>query len=58
MRQMPNLRKKALGRPQRGQRLYDRTLNFGFLFALAISAFLAKVTSSVLLVSEGHTHHF
>lgn len=58
MRQMPNLRKKALGRPQRGQRLYDRTLNFGFLFALAISDFLATVTSSVLLVFEGHTHHF
>jgi hypothetical protein len=51
MRQMPNLRKKALGRPQRGQRLYDRTLNFGFLFALAISAFLAKVPSSVLISS-------
>ena len=57
IRQMPNLRRKALGRPQRGQRLYARDLNLGCLFALAISDFLAKVTSSVLLVPEGHTHH-
>jgi hypothetical protein len=45
---MPNLRRKALGRPQRGQRLYVRTLNLGFLFALAISDFFAKITSSIL----------
>ncbi len=49
MRQMPNLRKNARGRPQRGQRLYARTLYFGFLAALAMSDFLAKVSSSVLL---------
>jgi hypothetical protein len=51
MRQMPNLRKKALGRPQRGQRLYARTLNFDFLFALAMSDFFAKIHSSVLFSS-------
>jgi hypothetical protein len=45
---MPNLRKKALGRPHSGQRLYARALNFDFLFALAISAFFANVFSSVL----------
>jgi hypothetical protein len=49
MRQMPNLRKKALGRPHRGQRLYARALNFGLLSALAISAFFANVFSSVLV---------
>jgi hypothetical protein len=49
MRQMPNLRKKARGRPQRGQRLYARALNFGFLAALAMSDFFAKVLSSVLV---------
>jgi len=48
MRQMPNLRTKALGRPHSGQRLYARALNFGFLFALAMSAFFANVFSSVL----------
>ena len=45
---MPNFRRKALGRPQRGQRLYLRTLNFDLLFALAISDFFAKIASSVL----------
>jgi hypothetical protein len=49
MRQMPNLRRNALGRPQRGQRLYARTLYFGLLAALAMSDFFAKVSSSVLL---------
>jgi hypothetical protein len=47
MRQIPNFRKKALGRPHKGQRLYARTLNFGFLLALAISDFFANVFSSV-----------
>ena len=51
MRQMPNLRKKARGRPQRGQRLYARALNFDSLFALAMSAFFAKVFSFSILSS-------
>jgi hypothetical protein len=49
IRQMPNFRKKARGRPQRVQRLYFRTLNFGCLAALAMSDFFAKVFSSQLL---------
>jgi hypothetical protein len=51
IRQMPNLRKKARGRPQSGQRLYARALNFDFRFALAMSAFLAKVSSFSTLSS-------
>src|SRR5664280_1014697 len=35
-RQMPNLRRKARGRPQIWQRLCCRTGNLGFLFAFAI----------------------
>jgi len=46
MRHTPNLRKKARGRPQRGQRLYDLVENFDFLCALAIIDFFAKVYSS------------
>jgi hypothetical protein len=53
MRQIPNFLKKALGRPQMGQRLYWRVENFGFLLALAIRDFFAKFTS--LLLSEGHS---
>jgi hypothetical protein len=53
MRQIPNFLKKALGRPQMGQRLYWRVENFGFLRALAISDFFAKFTS--LLLPEGHS---
>jgi len=34
MRQMPNLRRKARGRPQMGQRLYARAENFGLRRAL------------------------
>lgn len=40
-RQMPNLRYVALGRPQIEQRVYSRTWNFGVLFCLALSDFLA-----------------
>ncbi len=41
MRQMPNFRKKARGRPHKGQRLYFCTSNFVGRFALAINDFLA-----------------
>ena len=41
MRQRPNLRRKARGRPQRPQRLLRRTSNFGLRLAFSISAFLA-----------------
>jgi len=46
MRHTPNLRKKARGRPQSGQRLYALVGNLGFLCALAIIDFFAKVRSS------------
>jgi hypothetical protein len=46
IRQMPNLRIKARERPQIGQRLYSRTLNFALRVALILSAFLAKPFSS------------
>src|SRR3972149_3769658 len=41
MRQMPNRRKKARGRPHTGQRLYFWTGNLVGRFALAINDFLA-----------------
>jgi hypothetical protein len=41
IRQMPNFRMNARGRPQRPQRLPRRTENFGFSFVFSISAFLA-----------------
>jgi hypothetical protein len=57
MRQIPNLRIKARGRPQRGQRLYARTLNLGFRLAFAIIDFLAKV-SSLIAYPEPATINF
>ncbi len=52
-RQIPNRRIKARGRPQMGQRLYLRVLNFGSRLALAISDFLAtKISFST---PERHT---
>ena len=52
--QIPNLRKYALERPHKGQRLYARTENFGALSALAMSDFFATdpsyVRYSVILV--------
>jgi hypothetical protein len=45
MRQMPNFLKYARDRPQRPQRLYSRTLNFGFRFDLAIHDFFATSPS-------------
>lgn len=47
MRQMPNLRMKALDRPQIGQRLYALTLNLGCFIAFSRSAFFAKLSSSL-----------
>src|SRR5262245_43442844 len=49
IRHRPNLRYTALGRPQRWQRVYARTENFGFSAALRTSAFFAM---SVLLERE------
>src|SRR5262245_17297685 len=49
MRQRPNLRYTECGRPHFWQRVYARTLNFGFRFALLINAVLAM---SVLLEGE------
>src|SRR3954453_6832982 len=49
MRQRPNLRYTECGRPHIWQRVYARTLNFGFRFALLPSAVLAM---SVLLEGE------
>src|ERR1700761_5279539 len=43
-RQRPNLRYTARGRPQRVQRVYPRTANLGFRFALTISAVFATVS--------------
>jgi hypothetical protein len=48
MRQIPNLRIYARGRPQIGQRLYPRTLNLGSRLAFIISAFFAKSASLLI----------
>jgi len=45
MRQTPNFRKNALGRPQIGHRLYVRTLNLGVRIAFNLSDFFAKSSS-------------
>jgi hypothetical protein len=45
IRQRPNLRRNALGRPQTGQRLYARTLNFGVRIAFSLSDVFAKSSS-------------
>ena len=45
MRHRPNLRYTACGLPHRVHRVYARTPNFGFRFALAISAFFANFLS-------------
>ena len=55
--QMPNLRRKARGRPQSLQRLCCREENFGFLLSLAIFAVVAIFSLSQknsLLLAEGH----
>jgi hypothetical protein len=43
IRQRPNLRKKARGRPQMGQRLYARELNLGLRDAFTSNDVRAKV---------------
>jgi hypothetical protein len=48
MRQIPNFRKKARGRPHRGQRLYSRTGNLGVRLDLAICDFLAIPFSALI----------
>ena len=45
IRQIPNFRRYALLRPQMGHLLYWRVENFCILCALAISDFLAKISS-------------
>jgi hypothetical protein len=44
-RQIPNLRIKALGRPQMGHLLYCLTANFGFRAAFTLSDVFAKTNS-------------
>src|SRR6185437_112142 len=68
-RHRPNLRYTAFGRPQRWQRVYARTANFGFRAALRISAFFAIASDLLereteeleqrpaLVVSLGGSHH-
>src|ERR1700677_1420647 len=56
-RQIPYLRRNALGRPQRQQRLRWRHLNFGFFRSFAILAVVAiKFSFLLLLRPERHTH--
>lgn len=47
--QMPNLRMNPLGLPQIGQRLYPRTLNFGFRIAFVLRDLFAKLSSFYIL---------
>ncbi len=56
--QIPAFLINALGLPHKGHLLYARTLNFGFLCAFAIKAFLAKLSSLRSLVFKGHSHEF
>src|SRR5580698_6770087 len=51
MRQSPNLRYTALGRPHRWHRVYPRTLNLGVRCCFSIKAFFAMVLA--VLLSEG-----
>ena len=51
MRQMPNFRRNARGRPQIWQRLWARTANLGFLFAFTTIASRANCSLlSIVLV--------
>jgi hypothetical protein len=56
--QMPNLRRKARGRPQSWQRLCCRVENFGFFLSLAIFAVVAIfsfcLSKNLLLRPERH----
>jgi hypothetical protein len=53
IRQIPNLRIKARGRPQKGQRLYARTLNFGVRCAFNNIDFFANESSSFFRRKRG-----
>src|SRR3984885_2631068 len=48
MRQSPNLRYTALGRPHRWHRVYPRTLNLGVRCCFSIKAFFAMVLPGLL----------
>ena len=53
IRQRPNLRKTARGRPQRLQRVYIRDLNFCGRDCLMISDFFATYSLSLLSPANG-----
>ena len=58
IRQMPNFRRYALGRPQRWHRLWCRTPNFGFCRDRSIRAFLAITSRYRMPVrGSGFTRH-
>jgi hypothetical protein len=48
MRQSPNLRYTAFGRPHRWHRVYPRTLNLGVRCCFSIKAFFAMVLPGLL----------
>jgi hypothetical protein len=50
--QIPAFLINPLGLPHKGHLLYARVENFGFLCAFAIKAFLAKLSSYILLYEK------
>ena len=56
MRQMPNFRRNALGRPHRWHRLYFLTLNFGVRFDFSINDFFAR--NGKIREDGRHVHDF
>src|SRR5689334_13880406 len=56
MRHMPKSRRNARGRPQRWQRLYARTLNFGVRFHFSTIDFFATLEPPRLTLPERHVH--
>src|SRR6185369_5756131 len=56
MRHMPKSRRNARGRPQRWQRLYARTLNFGVRFHFSTIDFFATLEPPRLALPERHVH--
>ena len=58
MRQIPNLRRYARDLPQRWQRVYFLTLNFGSRFAFAINDFFAIGSSRETLAASGPRYFF
>src|SRR5580698_3996504 len=55
MRQRPNLRSTARGRPHRRHLVYARTLNFGVRCCFSINAFLAMGLGDLLLEWEAES---